>query len=95
MLEGDVAPARKQLRRSAGGVRRAHLCRGDGVGRGAMGGTVGTLRVPGNASAPAASLLLAPSWLFAHFPYGDFFSQYSVIAAVIADYYVMEPLIAM
>ena len=34
------------------------------------------LRVPGNASAAHASLLLAPEWLFSHFPYGAFFPSY-------------------
>ena len=34
------------------------------------------LRVPGNASAAHARLLLAPDWLFSHFPYGAFFPSY-------------------
>lgn len=34
------------------------------------------LRVPGNATAAPASLLLAPDWLFSHFPYGVFFPSF-------------------
>ena len=30
-----------------------------------------TLSVPHNASAPPAKLLLAPEWLFSHFPYAE------------------------
>ena len=37
---------------------------------------VAELRVPGNASAAHARLLLAPDWLFSHFPYGAFFPSY-------------------
>ena len=36
-------------------------------------GSSGVLRVPGNASAASTSLLVPPQWMFAHFPYGDFF----------------------
>ena len=39
-------------------------------------GKEGALRVPGNESAPRGTLLLAPAWLFAHFPYGSFFGAF-------------------
>lgn len=35
----------------------------------------GALNVPGNLSARPGRIAIAPSWLFAHFPYGDFFSN--------------------
>lgn len=34
------------------------------------------LRVPGNATAAPSSMLLAPEWLFSHFPYGVFFPSF-------------------
>ncbi|EOD31303.1 hypothetical protein EMIHUDRAFT_442280, partial [Emiliania huxleyi CCMP1516] len=54
-----------------------HLCKMDSWGA----VSAAPLRVPGNASAPAASLLLAPEWLFSHFPYGIFFPAYRVCHA--------------
>ena len=33
----------------------------------------GTLSVPHNQSVRSSQFLIAPQWLFAHFPYGDFF----------------------
>lgn len=49
-----------------------HLCQR----RGWASAREGTLSVPGNASAPASKLALAPSWLFSHFPYGSFFDDF-------------------
>ena len=37
---------------------------------------VAPLSVPGNATAAHSSLLLAPEWLFSHFPYGVFFPSF-------------------
>ncbi len=37
---------------------------------------VANLRVPANGSAGVAPLLLAPEWLFSHFPYGAFFPSF-------------------
>tara|TARA_B110001452_G_scaffold69373_1_gene55961 strand:+ start:954 stop:3251 length:2298 start_codon:yes stop_codon:yes gene_type:complete len=73
--QGDVMPARRKL----GGLRPeqgykdvVHLCKMSLWQR----VEVAELRVPGNGSAPSASLLLAPEWLFSHFPYGAFFPSY-------------------
>ena len=73
--QGDVTPARRKV----GSLDPAqaykdvvHLCKMGMWGR----ADVAELRVPGNASAPHASLLLAPDWLFSHFPYGAFFPSY-------------------
>ena len=73
--QGDVAPARRKLA-SLEPARAykdvVHLCKMGMWGR----ADVAELRVPGNASAAHARLLLAPDWLFSHFPYGAFFPSY-------------------
>ena len=74
---GSVAKARRMMRpRYADGGRQyaslVHLCEK----RGWEAAKVGTLRVPGNESAPTARLALAPPWLFSHFPYGTFFDAF-------------------
>lgn len=38
------------------------------------------LRVPQNSSAPSSRLLLAPEWLFSHFPWGAFFPSFQQVA---------------
>jgi hypothetical protein len=72
MQTGGVSPARAALRSERlprGAWPAAHLCRRSEWD----GAQAGTLRVPGNASAPSASVYLAPQGLFSHFPYGSFF----------------------
>lgn len=57
--QGDVGPASSRLsaaRLAKEDWPRAHLCRMGSFG----GASSGTLRVPGNASAPTASLYIAP-----------------------------------
>jgi hypothetical protein len=71
---GSVRKARSTLRSvhsPSKATRLTHLC--DGRGEPAR---EGTLRVPGNASAPTRRLALGPSWLFSHFPYGSFFDSF-------------------
>jgi len=78
--QGDVAPARQRLvsvKPDHSLDKVVHLCKMDSWGA----VSAAPLRVPGNASAPAASLLLAPEWLFSHFPYGIFFPAYRVCHA--------------
>ncbi|EOD41008.1 hypothetical protein EMIHUDRAFT_439439, partial [Emiliania huxleyi CCMP1516] len=65
-----------------------HLCKMDSWGA----VSAAPLRVPGNASAPAASLLLAPEWLFSHFPYGIFFPAYRVCHAASWGWEGLSPL---
>ena len=76
MNEAAVGPARRALRTAPVDMGRhqplLHLCRGEHVEP----GQAGVLRVPGNASAPGRKLLIAPQWLFAHFPYGGFFGAF-------------------
>jgi len=73
--QADIAPARRKLEPLEPDQRYApivHLCKmslWDRV-------QYAPLRVPGNASAPSARLLLAPNWLFSHFPYGAFFPSF-------------------
>lgn len=74
---GEIQRARRSLRgcSSDTGFRYrslTHLCQR----RGWASAREGTLRVPGNASAPTARIALAPSWLFSHFPYGSFFDDF-------------------
>lgn len=72
MQTGGVNLARAVLRSERlprGAWPAAHLCRRSEWD----GARAGLLRVPGNASAPAGSVYLAPQGLFSHFPYGSFF----------------------
>jgi hypothetical protein len=75
MLQGDVQPARRQLR-NLGPERQyepiVHLCKPSLW----VGVQTAQLAVPRNASAPRSRLLLAPEWLFSHFPYGAFFPSF-------------------
>ena len=69
---GSVALGRRRVRRRS--VERRldpHLCQASRDG-----GSEGRLLVPGNASAATGRLLIAPAWLFAHFPYGHFFDAF-------------------
>jgi len=72
---GDVNPARGKLlsvRPEPRFAKVVHLCKMDLW----QSVKVAPLRVPGNASAAPSSLLLAPEWLFSHFPYGVFFPSF-------------------
>lgn len=78
---GSVAMARRMLRRRQAESRYeplVHIC-----DRSWDAGREGSLHVPlppANRTArhrhPDGSLLLAPSWLFSHFPYGSFFDSF-------------------
>ena len=76
-VEAELTGAKRYMRRAPPlarpeARRLAQLCRADAA---TELGSTGTLHVPGNASASAASLLVPPQWMFAHFPYGDFFGS--------------------
>ena len=75
MQQGDVEPARGRLtnvRPDKQYEPLVHLCKpGLWVGVNAA-----TLTVPNNSSAAHKQLLLAPEWLFSHFPYGAFFPSF-------------------
>jgi len=89
--QGDVAPARQRLlslKPDHSLDKVVHLCKMDSWGA----VSAAPLRVPGNASAPAASLLLAPEWLFSHFPYGIFFPAYRVCHAASWGWASLSPL---
>ena len=69
MLQGDVRPARsglRTLRPDRVFEPLVHLCKPDLW----VGVSTAKLAVPNNSSAPRRQLLLAPEWLFSHFPYG-------------------------
>ena len=69
MLQGDVRPARSRLRTLRPDrvfEPLVHLCKPDLW----VGVSTAKLAVPNNSSAPRRQLLLAPEWLFSHFPYG-------------------------
>mmetsp|Transcript_3407 Transcript_3407/g.9013 ORF Transcript_3407/g.9013 Transcript_3407/m.9013 type:complete len:380 (+) Transcript_3407:80-1219(+) len=73
--QGDVTPARRHLgsaRADAAYDKVVHLCKMQ------LYGSVQTaqLRVPQNRTAAPSTLLLAPEWLFSHFPYGAFFPSF-------------------
>ena len=73
--QGDVSVARRGLQRlrpQKAYEPLVHLCKPS------LWVDVNTvpLAVPANASAPKRQLLLAPEWLFSHFPYGDFFPSW-------------------
>ena len=73
--QGDVGPARRaltSLRPEHKYDPIVHLCKMDLFRQ----ASVAPLRVPGNATAKRAELLLAPEWLFSHFPYGAFFPSF-------------------
>lgn len=75
MLQGDVQPARRELRNLApqrGYEPIVHLCKPSLW----VGVQTAQLAVPHNASARRSKLLLAPEWLFSHFPYGAFFPSF-------------------
>jgi hypothetical protein len=72
---GDVAPARRHLVSLAPAKEYealVHLCKMSLWER----VSAVPLAVPGNASAPRGAMLLAPEWLFSHFPYGAFFPSF-------------------
>lgn len=75
MQQGDVSPARRGLqnlspRHEYDSV--VHLCKMSIYGA----CQVVPLSVPGNATARKTKMLLAPEWLFSHFPYGAFFPSF-------------------
>ena len=75
MSQGDVGPARRHL--GALQPRReyeplVHLCKPNLW----VGVQDAELSVPANRTAPRSKLLLAPEWLFSHFPYGAFFPSF-------------------
>ena len=75
MLQGDVRPARSHLtplRPDRKYEPVVHLCK-PGLWVGVQ---TAELAVPHNATARRAQLLLAPEWLFSHFPYGAFFPSF-------------------
>jgi hypothetical protein len=75
MTQGDVQPARShlaQLRPDKRFEPLVHLCK-PGLWVGVQ---TAELTVPRNASAQRKKLLLAPEWLFTHFPYGAFFPSF-------------------
>ncbi len=75
MTQGDVSRARAKLARLDRQERYAplvHLCKMDLWKT----SSVVPLAVPRNASAARGKLLLAPEWLFSHFPYGAFFPSF-------------------
>jgi len=75
MSTGDVLPAKRKTMVLAPARQYeplVHLCKPSLW----VSVSAATLTVPHNASAPPAKLLLAPEWLFSHFPYGAFFPSF-------------------
>ena len=75
MSQGDVRPARRKTYNVAPDRRYeplVHLCKPSLW----VGVSAATLAVPHNATASPSKLLLAPEWLFSHFPYGAFFPSF-------------------
>ena len=75
MSQGDVSPARSHLtslRPDQAYESLVHLCKPSLW----VGVSTASLSVPQNATAARSKLLLAPEWLFSHFPYGAFFPSF-------------------
>ena len=75
MSQGDVGPARGRMSNLSPDRQYeplVHLCKPSLW----VGVSAASLSVPRNASARRSKLLLAPEWLFSHFPYGAFFPSF-------------------
>jgi len=87
---GAVAAARRKVRRKRPAAKfdpLVHLCQMSSY----EGGSEGVLLVPGNASATSGRVVLAPAWLFAHFPYGHFFDAFKQCHATSWDWLQRTP----